>query len=415
MKVLFTPGREPRTLGKALAARRNLAGVEVLLPAPQHDFGWYQPEGPSPFSVTVGYPTDRARPLVDARRCDVHFYGLVPFQEMGDWDRPDVLFTEVSEPDSRGFCSFGNSVWNKPRMVRQAGLVIAEVNPKLIRTFGDNFVHASEIDFFVEHQFTGAQPGAESLAGRSKAGEAPAYLRAIARHVAQLLKDGDTLQIGVGHATEKLLQLGILDGRNDMGFHSEATPPGLIPLVQRGIVNGARKTLNPGRVVITSVGGGTAEDMAWVDQNPLFLVVDVEYLADIRVISAHDNMVAINSALMVDLTGQIAAETVGRRFLAHAGGQIVFAFGARLSKGGRAMTVLPATAGGGAHSRIVPEFPPGTVVTVQRNCADIVVTEFGVAHLRGKTVRQRARALVDIAHPDFRPALAKAADELYWP
>ncbi|GAF99368.1 unnamed protein product, partial [marine sediment metagenome] len=211
------------------------------------------------------------------------------------------------------------------------------------------------------------------------------------------------------------VRLGLLDGKHDLGFHSEATPPGVISLVREGVINGKYKTLYPGKVVVTSIGGGTREDMAWINNNPLFYLVDLLYLEDVRVIAANDNMVSINNALGIDLTGQITAETLGTRLVSVAGGQIPFAFGALMSKGGRSITVLPSTARGGTVSRIVPSLPQGSAVTIMRNLADRVVTEYGVANLRGKTVRQRAEELISIAHPDFRSELKKESRKLYWP
>jgi 4-hydroxybutyrate CoA-transferase len=252
------------------------------------------------------------------------------------------------------------------------------------------------------------------LAGRELKEPEP-YLKDITGYVSGLINDGDTLQIGVGRTTEPLVGLGLLEGKNDLGWHSEATPPGVISLIQKGVINGKRKTLHPGKVVVTSIGGSSREEMQWVHNNPLFRLVDVAYLEDIRVISEHDNMVVVNNALTVDLTGQICAESIGTRQLSGAGGQIPFVFGAWLSKGGRAITVLPSTAKNGTVSRIDPFLPPGTVVTIQRNCADCVVTEYGVARLRGRTLRQRAEALIEVAHPDFRSELMAEARKLYWP
>jgi 4-hydroxybutyrate CoA-transferase len=338
---------------------------------------------------------------------------VIPFVKDSE-EHPDILLTEVSPPDEHGFCSFGASLWNKRREIKEAKLVIAEVNPNLIRTYGDNYVHVSEIDYFVEHIPSGGAPGMGTLAGRMPKEPEP-YVKRIAENVSQLIKDGDTIQIGVGRTTEPLVRLGLFDGKHDLGFHSQATPPGVISLVKEGVITGKYKTLHPGKVVVTSIGGSTREEMQWVDNNPLFLLVDVTYLEDIRVIAAHDNMVAINNALAIDLMGQVAAETIGRRVLSVAGGQIPFVIGAWLSKGGRSITVLPSTAQGGTVSRIVPTLPPGTAVTIQRNCVDYVVTEYGIAHLRGKSARQRANELISIAHPDFRAELRKEAEKLFWP
>jgi 4-hydroxybutyrate CoA-transferase len=212
-----------------------------------------------------------------------------------------------------------------------------------------------------------------------------------------------------------MVSLGLFDGKHDLGFHTQATPQGVISLVRDGVITGKYKTLHPGKVVATSIGGSSREEMEWVNENPLFLLVDVTYLEDIRIIAAHDNMVAINNALAVDLMGQITAETLGTKSLSVAGGQIPFVLGAWLSNGGRAITVLPSTARDGTVSRIMPALPLGTAVTIQRNCADFIVTEYGVAKLRGKSARKRTEELISVAHPDFRAELRKEAQKLYWP
>jgi 4-hydroxybutyrate CoA-transferase len=414
-RVVFTPGREAFAVGLALAARKEeLKGVTVFTPSPGYDFGWYDAGWSDSFEVSIMMPTAVCQDAVDAKLIALNPGTLIPFEEGPDAPKSDVLLTEVSTPDERGFCSFGASVWNKRRVIAEAKLTIAEVNPNLIRTYGDNYIHISEIDYFVEHLSMGGAPGMGSLAGRAVKETEP-YLYNVAQNVSDLIRDGDTIQIGVGRTTEPLVKLGIFKGRRDLGWHSEATPGGVISLVREGVINGSRKTLHPGKCVVTSLGGGTKEEMDWVTMNPLFMLVDIGYLEDIRVIAAHDNMVAINNALAIDLSGQIGAESIGYRFMAVAGGQIPFVFGATLSKGGRSITCLPSTAQGGKISRIVPTLPPGTVVTIQRNLTDNVVTEYGIARLKGKTLRQRAQELINVAHPDFRAELKKAAEKLYWP
>lgn len=411
--VAFTAGREAHAVGLAIAARKEeLKDVKVSAPSPGYDFGWYDRGWEDSFAITISWPTATAQDMLDERRCDVNLTTIIPFATEGE--PPDVLLTEISTPDERGFCSFGASLWTKRQEIKQARLTIAEVNKNLIRTYGDNYVHVSEIDYFVEHISAKGAPGTGSLGGRAIKEPEP-YLKQITENVASLIKDGDTLQIGVGRTTEPMVRLGLLDGKHDLGFHSEATPPGVISLVREGVINGKYKTLYPGKVVVTSIGGGTREDMAWINNNPLFYLVDLLYLEDVRVIAANDNMVSINNALGIDLTGQITAETLGTRLVSVAGGQIPFAFGALMSKGGRSVTVLPSTARGGTVSRIVPSLPQGSAVTIMRNLADRVVTEYGVANLRGKTVRQRAEELISIAHPDFRTELKKEARKLYWP
>jgi 4-hydroxybutyrate CoA-transferase len=415
--VAFTAGREAHAVGLAIAARiGDLKDVKVLAPSPGYDFGWYDPGWGESFEITISWPTATAQDMLDERRCDINLPLIIPFG--ADNVPPNVLLTEVSLPDERGFCSFGASLWTKRQEIeavrQQGGTVIAEVNDRLIRTYGDNYVHVSEIDYFVEHLSRKGQPGTGSLGGRAVKEPEP-YLKDMVANVASLINDGDCLQIGVGRTTEPLIRMGLLDGRQDIGFHSEATPPGVISLVRNGVINGKRKTLLPERVVVTSIGGGSREEMEWVNNNPLFYLVDLLWLEDIRVISQNDNMVAINNALAIDLTGQITAESLGPRLMSVAGGQIPFAFGALLSNGGRSITVLPSTAKDGTVSRIMPHLPEGTAITLQRNIADLVVTEHGIARLRNKTIRQRCEELIDVAHPDFRADLKKEAQKLYWP
>ncbi len=427
-RIHFTAGREAHAVGLAIASRLgDLKGVKVLAPSPGYDFGWYDSGWEESFEITISWPTATVQQMLDERRCDINLPLIIPFGS--EHEPPNVLLTEVSLPDERGFCSFGASLWTKRLEIEQVhsrgGTVIAEVNDRLIRTYGDNYIHVSEVDYFVEHLSRQGQPGTGSLGGRAIKQPEP-YLKDIVANVASLIKDGDCLQIGVGRTTEPLIRMGLLDGRKDIGFHSEATPPGTISLVRDGVINGERKTplpgltLPPGKflpapVIVTSIGGGSREEMEWVDNNPLFWLKDLLWLEDIRVIAANDNMVSINNALAIDLTGQITAESLGPRLMSVAGGQIPFAFGALLSKGGRSITVLPSTARDGSVSRIMPHLPVGTAITLQRNIADIVVTEYGIARLRNKTIRQRCEQLIAVAHPDFRADLKKEAQKLYWP
>ena len=417
--VVFTMGREAFALGLAIAARKEeLKDVQVYCAAPGYDFGWYDEGWQDSFKVTIAMVTATSQEAVDAKRVELN-PGVVLGTPRGFMDvgaalekQPDVVLTEISPPDERGFCSFGQSLWDKKRTIKQGKLVIAEVNQNLIRTYGDNYIHTSEIDYFVEHISTGGAPGTGTLAGRVKKEPEP-YLKDIAGYVNGLIKDGDTIQIGVGRTTEPLVRLGMLEGKCDIGYHSEATPSGIISLVREGVITGKCKTVNPGKVVVTSLGGGTREEMEWASENPLFWLVDVDYLEDVRVISAHDNYIAINNALAIDLNGQIDAETIGTRPMGGAGGQPSFVMGALLSKGGRSVTLLPSTAAGGKVSRIMSLLPEGSSVTVTRQFVDYVITEYGVVRLWGKSLRQRARDLISIAHPDFRAELTKAAKEMF--
>ena len=416
-RVAFTSGREAIAIGRALAARKDdfkANPISLMVPTPAFDFGWYDGEGGDAFDITVRMGTKVCQEALDKRRVDFDPGTLVPFLDLGISSKADVLVTEVSPPDDQGYCSFGNSLWAKKRQIEAAKTVIAEVNPRLIRTYGENYIHVSEIDYFVAHVSSGKPMGAGSLAGRDKK-EPEAYLDDICGYVNGLIENGDTLQIGVGRTTEPLVKLGLLNGREDIGWHSEATPPGIISLIREGVINGKRKTVHEGKAIVTSLGGGSRDEMMWAADNPIICLVDVAYLEDPRLIAAHDNFVALNNALAVDLTGQVGAESIGQKQIGAAGGQIPFVIGSWLSRNGRSITVLPSTAGNGRFSRIVPEMPQGTVVTLQRNLTDYVVTEFGVAHLKGKSLRQRAEALIGISHPDFRKDLRKWAKQRFYP
>ncbi len=412
--ISFTWGRETHAIGLAISARKEeLKDVRVYCTAPMYDYGWYDDGWDDSFNIMVGMPTALSQEAVDAKRCDV--FSGAPISKLWPQEVPDILLVEISPPDDKGFCSFGASLWDKKdriELTRKNGrLVVGEVNSKLIRTYGDNFIHESQINYFVEHLSTGESLKSGSLAGREVKSYEP-YLQDIAQNVSSLIHDGDCLQIGVGRTTEPLIELGMLDGMNDIGWHSEATPPGIISLIRQGVINGKCKTLNQGKAVVTSIGGSGPEEMEWVNMNPLILMVNLMYLEDIRVIAAHKDMVAINNALMVDITGQIAAETIGSRILSVAGGQPPFAIGALQAEGGRSITVLPSTAQSGKVTRIVPQLPLGTVVTIPRTYADYVVTEFGIASLRGKSLRQRANELINVAHPNFHAELKEEARKI---
>ncbi len=414
--VAFTYGREPSALGEALARRRDeLKDVTIFVRTPSRDFGWYAPGWEDSFQIEIAYILPIVRQMALEHRCDCRIGGLLSLSsEDPVVTNTDVLLIEVSAPDEHGFCSFGASVWGKKRQVQMAKTVLAEVNPNLIRTYGDNFVHVSEIDYFVEHPVSGKKPGTTDLLGR-EAMRRDELEETIARYASSLINDGDTLQIGVGSTSEGVVQSGALDNKHDLGWHSETTPRGIIRLVREGVITGKCKNMDTGKAVSVAVAGGTLEDMEFVNGNPMFELRDGDYVLDPRVVSALDNMVAINSAVCIDLTGQIGSESIGTTMVSGTGGQLAFAVGCQLSKGGRFITTLPSTARGGTISRIVSKMEPGTIVTVPRTLADIVVTEYGIARLKGKTQRERATELVKIAHPDFRAGLEKETKALFWP
>ena len=412
--VALTFGTEPRTLALALIDRaREIGGVKLYISAPGRHFAWYESSLKDLFDIEFAHVLPVAKEMLIEKRADFVIGSLDVTHGTDVKKPPDVLLTQVSPPDNHGYCSFGPMLWNNKRSVMEAKIAIAEVNKNLIRTYGENFIHYSEFDCFIEHESSGNKPGLTDMSGRDVSGPTDVEI-SICEYVSSLISDGDCLEIGVGGVAEWLLRLPTFHNKNDIGVHSENLVPGIVDLVKRGIINGKRKKILKGKVVSTACGGSGKDDMDFINMNPVFELYNSDYVLDPGIISANDNVVAINSAMSVDLTGQIASESIGPRMVSSTGGQLAFSIGANMSKGGRNVTVLPSTAKGGKISRIAPEFAPGTIVTVPRTLADRVVTEYGIASLKGKTQRERAEALVNIAHPDFRADLKKAAGKLFW-
>jgi 4-hydroxybutyrate CoA-transferase len=322
---------------------------------------------------------------------------------------PDVFLVSISPPNDEGWCSFGMSVWGAPEVAREAKTVIGEVNPRFIRTGGDNRVHISRFATLVE-----APEEWKYLRRAPPAAEEQEIAAVICSLVAtEIVQDGDTLQMGTGTISAALAPF--LAHRHELGVHSELIFGGIPALVDAGVVTGARKTVHPGKVVGASFGPLTQEEFALVDSDPRYELYCMSHTNDIAVIAAHDNMCVVNNALMVDLTGQINGETIGPQIYSGTGGALAFAIGALHAKNGRSVTVLPSSSvvDGERRSRILPMFPQGSAVTVPRGYADIVVTEYGIARLKHKTLRQRIDELIAIAHPDFRAEMRAAALQLY--
>lgn len=407
--------RIPATLCWALGqCMGELAGAQVQVvrvPATTYKhFGWFQP-GAEGVNVVVDRPPHDAPELMGERGWDRNFcfcLGLREIVAQTGFLGHDVFLVELGPPDEKGWCTIGPNRWYTKEQIEGAGTVIAELNPALETFCGDSRVQLSHVDYFVEPGPFQTAPAMRELFLRNGP---PSHAPAIAHYVNSLLKDGDTVQIGSGSTTEWLVKLGALDGKTDLGFHSEITPLGVIDLVVKGIITGKHKSLDVGKAVAASLDS-TAEERALAQDNPRFELRSMLYTDDIRVVIQQKNMVAINSAVLVDLTGQISAESSGLQLLGTPGGQPAFAIGAVLAEGGRSIHVLPSTAQQGKVSRITALLPEGTAVTVPHTFADIVVTEYGVAHLRGKTEWERARELIAVAHPDFRPQLRKEAQRV---
>lgn len=309
----------------------------------------------------------------------------------------DVALIQVSPPDAHGFCSLGISVDCAKPAADHARSVIAEVNRQMPRTHGDAFIHVTEIDYLVETD--------RDLLEVPVATASP-QLDRIGAYVASLVEDASTLQLGIGAVPDAVLRR--LEGHRDLGIHTEMFSDGLVDLVERGVVTNSAKSLHRGKTV-TSFVMGSRRVYDFVDDNPAVEFYPASYTNDPVVISRIDRMVAINSAIQVDLTGQVCADSIGHTFYSGIGGQVDFIRGASRSNGGRPIIALPSTAANGKVSRIAAELAPGAGVVTTRGDVHYVVTEYGIADLHGKNIRQRAEALISIAHPDFRDELASIA------
>jgi acetyl-CoA hydrolase len=317
----------------------------------------------------------------------------------------DVAMIHVSPPDEHGFCSLGVEVGLTKSPAESAKIIIAEVNDQMPRTLGDSFIHVSRLNHMVPVDY----PIAELPMG---GGEDEQVSQKIGGHIAELIPDGATLQMGIGAIPDAVLNF--LDDKHDLGIHSEMFSDGVVRLVEKGVISNARKTLHPGKIVVGFVLG-TRSLYEWVNDNPLCEFHRQEYVNDPFVIAQNDRMVAINSAIEVDLTGQVCADSIGPKFFSGVGGQLDFVYGASRSKGGVPIIAMPATnmmKDGTVVSKIVAMLKQGAGVVTGRNHVHYVVTEFGTADLYGKSVRQRAQALINIAHPQFREELTKKAREL---
>jgi 4-hydroxybutyrate CoA-transferase len=314
----------------------------------------------------------------------------------------DVALVHLSPPDNYGFCSFGVEVGLTKSPAESARIIIAEVNQQMPRTLGDSFIHVSKLSYIVpvDYQLPEMAMGGE---GESE------ITQKIASYIAELIPDGATMQMGIGAIPDAVLKY--LYEKKDLGVHSELFSDGVIDLVEAGVLTNARKTLHTGKIVAGFILG-TKRLYDWVDDNPLIELHPTEYVNDPFVIAQNERQVAVNSAIEVDLTGQVCADSIGPKLYSGIGGQLDFIYGASRSRGGVPIIALPSTAR--QFSRIVPMLKQGAGVVTGRNHVHYVVTEYGVANLYGKTIRQRAQALISIAHPQFRDELTYQAKELHY-
>ncbi|MEW6568348.1 MAG: acetyl-CoA hydrolase/transferase C-terminal domain-containing protein [Chloroflexota bacterium] len=395
----------PQKLLAALVARaQEVQEVEILQvltigPAPHA-----MPEMSGYLKINTLFISDNVRQAVHEGRADFTpaFLSQVPLLMRHGPLKPDVALIHVAPPDEHGFCSLGIEAGLSKTPAQVAKIVIAEINERMPRTLGDSFIHISKIDYAVPVDY----PLAELPMG-----EPNELSKAIGKHVADLIEDGATLQLGIGAIPDGVLHF--LGDKRDLGIHTELFSDGVMELIQRGVITNERKTLHPGKIVSGFILG-TQRLYDFVDDNPIIELHPTEYVNDPFVIAQNEGMVSINSAIEVDLTGQVCADSIGPKLYSGVGGQVDFIYGASRSKGGKPIIALPSTTAlkdGRRISRIVPMLKPGAGVVTSRNHVHYIATEFGVADLYGKTIRQRARALIEIAHPDFRQEIEQQAAE----
>jgi acyl-CoA hydrolase len=406
---LIRPGRriligsgaaEPLGLVEALVAHgEHLSDCEIvhlltLGPAP-----YVKPELASRFRHTAFFIGANVRSAVQEGRADFMpvFLSEIPRLIESRRIRIDVALIQVSPPDAHGYCSLGVSVDIVRAAVDSADLVIAEVNPRMPRTLGDSFVHVDRIAHLCPVDYELPERLPEPLDDVD---------RAIGEQVATLIPDGATLQLGIGRIPDSVLAA--LEGHRDLGVHTEMFSDRVMHLADAGVINGRRKTALPGKIVTSFVMGSHAL-YEWVRDNPAVEMRPSSYTNDPSVIARNDQMIAINSALAVDLTGQVSADTIMGRFFSGIGGQVDFIRGAAKSRGGKPIIALRSTAKDGAVSRIRPAVEEGAGIVTSRGDVHYVVTEYGVADLWGKNIRERATALIEIAHPDHRAELLAGA------
>ena len=395
----------PKTILAALVDRADeLENVEINQALTIGSADYVSPEMEGHLRVNTMFISHNTREAVHAGRADFTPVLLSEFPLLfKDMHLPvNVAFAHLSPPDEHGYCSFGVEVGLSKSPAESAEIIVAEVNDQMPRTLGDSFIHVSDIDYIVPVDY----PLPELPMGEGKPSET---VEKIAGYIAELIPDEATMQMGIGAVPDAVLKH--LYDKKNLGIHTELFSDGVIDLVEAGVINNSKKTLHPGKIIAGFILG-TKRLYEWVHNNPLIEFLRTEYVNDPFTISRNHRMVAINSAIEVDLTGQICADSIGTKLYSGVGGQLDFIYGSSRSDGGVPIIALPSKAKD--FSRIVPTLKPGAGVVTTRNHIHYVVTEYGVASLYGKTIRERAQSLINIAHPDFRDDLTKQAQELHY-
>lgn len=388
---------EPAALMDAMvacAAEYDYRDVEIVHMVPMRGADYCAPELSERFHHNGLFLGGGTKEAVAEGRADFTpvFFSEIP-ELVRTGLRADVALLQVSEPDEHGYCSYGLSCdYTKPA-AQAAAIRIAQVNKQMPRTLGDNFIHLSNIDYIVPEDLPLIQLQPPKISDVQKK---------IGENIASLVNDRDCLQLGIGAIPDAVLLF--LKEKKDLGIHSEMFSDGVVELIEAGVITNQYKQIDRGQCVASFLMG-TEKLYQYVHNNPAVRMMPVDYVNDPRVISQNDCVVSINSCVEVDLMGQVCSEAVGLRQISGVGGQVDFVRGARMSKGGKTIIAMPATAAKGTISKIVPFLTPGAAVTTSRNDVDYIVTEYGIAQLHGKTLRARADALIEIAAPEFREAL----------
>ena len=393
---------EPLELVEALTARaRELPDTEILHMLTFGEAPYAHKELAQFFRINSFFIAENVRDIIQEGLGDytpIHMSDIPQLFNSGQLPL-DVALIQVSPPDEYGMCSLGVSVDIVKSAAGNASLVIAQVNPRMPRTLGDSFLHAYDIDVLVPSE-------AEIIEVLPP--EITEVTQHIAENISALVEDGSTIEVGIGRIPQALLHF--LKDKKDLGIHTEMITDGIVDLIECGAINGTRKTMDRGKVV-ASFCLGTRRLYDFVDNNPLFAFHPTEYVNNPFTINQQFKMVAINTALEIDLTGQVCADSIGSKFFSGVGGQVDFNRGAAKAPGGKAIIALPSTAQDGKVSRIVVHLSTGAGVVTTRAGVYYVVTEYGTAYLHGKSVSERAMALISIAHPDFRADLLRQAIE----
>ena len=390
---------EPQTLVEALSGRGDLSDTEIVHILTLGVATYAEPRLGHRFRHNAYFIGPNVRSAIAEGRADYTpiFLSEIPRLFRSGRVVIDTAMIAVSPPDAHGYCSFGVSTDIVKAAAESARFVVAEVNEQMPRALGDCFIHVRDIDRLVASD----RPVLEAVQG-----EPDEMARRIAKHIANLVVDGATLQLGIGTIPDAVLHY--LTDFKDLGVHTEMFSDGIIPLVEKGVINNSKKTLHRGKIIATFVMG-SRRLYDFIDNNPLVDFRPTEYVNDPFVIAQNEKMISINSAIEVDLTGQVCSDSLGTMFYSGIGGQVDFVRGASRSKGGRPIIALPSTTDDGSISRIVPTLKQGAGVVTSRGDVHYVVTEYGAAYLHGKTMRERATALIAVAHPKFRPWLMAEA------